>query len=458
MLGDALSPPDPMTPRRHPRWPTCILLGGALGCTASTGAATGDGADAGPVGGPSGEPGSASVSLNTDTAVEHIGGADALPPHLCHVELVCPGEIPDEPKIDCSIEIDDGRGEIVYAGGAGVELRGRSSLSAPKHQYSVELRDPDGAEAPADLLGMGAESDWVLNGMYYDRALYRNALAYDLFRAMHPARYAAEARHCDLRLDGEWLGVFLLTERIKRDDDRVTIPDDDGSGASFVVKLDDSGGLHPNALGNGTWAPVSPSDPTADQLAGMRAWLSAWESAAVTDPDALAAHLDLDAWADLVLLEELFKNNDAYYLSLHLWRPPAGPIHISPWDLDLALGQPDYNNNEDPESWVLYRPPLVASLAGVEGWDARLATRWAELRAGPLDPDAIHARIDAYQHTMGPAIDDNFAVWPIDSIQFGDDGLYPVSSYAEEDARVRAWIDARLVWMDDAVGSWSAGP
>jgi len=443
--------------RRHP---TCIwaLLGWALGCTAPSSAATVAGASDSHVGGSAGDPDTASVSLREDTAVEHIVGEGDPPPRLCYIDLACPGEIPDEPKIDCSIEIDDGQGEIVYAGGAGVELRGRSSLSAPKHQYSVELRHPDGSEAPTDLLGMGAESDWVLNGMYYDRALFRNALAYDLFAAMHPARHAAETRYCDLRLDGTWLGVFLLTERIKRDDDRVPIPVDDGTGASFVVKLDDSGGLHDNALGNGVWAPVSPSEPTAEQVAGMRGLLSAWESAASTDPNSLDAHLDLDAWADLVLLEELFKNNDAYYLSLHIWRPPEGPIHVSPWDLDLALGQPSYNNNEDPESWVLYRPPLVGSLAAIDGWDERLASRWAELRAGPLDRDAIHARIDAYQTTMGPAIDENFAVWPIDSIQFGSDYLYAVSSYAEEDARVRAWIDARLAWMDDEVGRWSAGP
>ena len=446
-----------MPTRRRPL-PTWTLLGWALGCTASTGAATGDRTSASYGGGDGGPADTASWELHEDTAVEHIAGVGDPPPSLCHIELVCPGEIPDEPKLDCSIEIDDGQGEIVYAGGAGVELRGRSSLSAPKHQYSVELRGPDGAEAPTDLLGMGAESDWVLNGMYYDRALYRNALAYDLFAAMSPARFAAEVRHCDLSLDGTWLGVFLLTERIKRDDDRVAIPVDDGSGASFVVKLDDSGGLHPNALGNGVWAPVSPSEPTAEQIAGMQALLSAWESAAQADPDTLDAHLDLDAWADLVLLEELFKNNDAYYLSLHIWRPPDGPIHVSPWDLDLALGQPSYNNNEDPQSWVLYRPPLVGSLAGIEGWDARLASRWAELRAGPLDRDAIHARIDGYQATMGPAIDDNFEVWPIHTIQFGSDYLYPVSSYAEEDARVRAWIDARLAWMDDEVGRWSAGP
>ena len=391
-----------------------------------------------------------------DPRVEDIAGDPVAPPALCHVVLVCPGEIPDEPKIDCTLDISGD--ETHYSGPAGVELRGRSSLSAPKHQYSIELRDPAGAEVSANLFGMGAESDWVLNGMYFDRALVRNALAYDLFREMDTSRYAAEVRYCDLVLDGDWLGVFLLTERVKADDDRIDIPPDDGSGESFVVKLDDAAGIHDNGLGHGTWAPVSPSVPDPTQVAGISAVLAGWEAAARTDPASLGDHLDLDHWVDLILLEELFKNNDAYYLSLYLWRAPGEPLRITPWDLDLALGQPSYNNNEDPHSWILYRPDTVAALSGIPGWDDRLADRWAELRAGPLHRDALHARIDTYQATMGDALPANFEVWPIEDIRFYGDYLYEVSSYAEEDARVRAWLDARLVWMDSEVGRWSDGP
>lgn len=153
-----------------------------------------------------------------------------------------------------------------------------------------------------------------------------------------------------------------------------------------------------------------------------------------------------------------FKNNDAYYLSLFIWRAPGEPLRITPWDLDLALGQPSYNNNEDPRSWILYRPDTVAALGRIDGWDDRLAERWAELRRGPLDRDAIHARIDGYQTTMGDAIEANFAVWPIEDIQFGGHYLYEVDSYDDENARVRAWIDTRLDWMDDNVGRWSDGP
>jgi len=442
----------PVSPRA-----VCFLLSGLLACSSEpTEAIPGATPPDSGVAGPGTDPPETIWSAEADSAVEDIAGDANVAPGLCAVQLDCPSEIPDEPKVDCDLQIAGD--EVEFEGRAGVELRGRSSLTAPKHQYSIELRDDAGDELSTSLFGMGGESDWVLNGMYYDRALFRNALAYDLFRAMDPTRYAAEVRYCDLVLDGDWLGVFLLTEQVKRDDDRIDIPVDDGTGSSFVLKLDDSGGIHDNALGHGSWAAISPRSPTAEQVDSISSVVSAWEDTAVHDPASLGDHLDLDSWADLVLLEELFKNNDAYYLSLFVWRAPGEPLRVTPWDLDLALGQPSYNNNEDPHSWVLYRPDTVAALGRIPGWDDRLATRWTALREGPLHRDAIHARIDGYQAIMGDSIEANFDVWAIDEIQFGGGYLYEVSSYSEEDTRVRAWIDTRLNWMDDNVDRWSVGP
>lgn len=454
----------------------------ALACSpASTGSADsgrddgrpwGDGgtaADGGSGDGGSGDSGTAGdggTSDGGDDTVETIPGGDDPAVGLCHITLDCDAEIPDEGRIPCALTVIDSDGDVYWDQYAGVETRGRSSGSAPKHQYSIELWDEDGDEGDANLLGMGDESDWVLNGNYYDRALIRNPLAYDLFNAAgavgsakHASspRYAAEHRYCDLVLDGSWVGIYSLMEKIKRDDDRIDIDGDDGTGSSFVVKLHDSDYLLANRLGYGGWKVVYPSDPDAGQRDGIRAWLEGWQAAALATPASLSDWVDLDSAVDVILLEELLKNTDAYYLSLHAFKDRDGVLHLVPWDLDLSLGQPNYNDNENPRSWVYYRPAVADAFGDVPGFDERLATRWAELRAGPWATDQILARIDGYQETMGEdAIAHNFEVWPIGSIAFGD-YLYPVSSYAEEDARVRAWIEVRAAWMDDHVDTWSRG-
>ena len=119
----------------------------------------------------------------------------------------------------------------------------------------------------------------------------------------------------------------------------------------------------------------------------------------------------------------------------------------------LKFGQPSYNDNENPESWILYRPALEADMALAPGFHERMASTWATWRATELSDATIDATLAANPALLGDAVDRNFERWPIGDIQFGG-YLYAVSSYDEELARVSAFVHARLAWMDDNVASW----
>ena len=380
------------------------------------------------------------------------GDTGERPTLLCAMELSCAQDIPDEPEVPCWFTVESGYGELEYEGWAGVETRGRSSANAPKHQYGVELWvDEAGSEtASANLGGMGAESDWVLNGAYFDRSLFRNVFAFDLYRDF--GHYAPEVRFCELVLDGELLGIYHLAERVKRDDDRIDLPEETGTGERFVLYLDDEGGFT-NTGGSGYWTWIYPhaSRLPAGTSEAVGALLAGWQADYSAGGSGLD-WLDLDSSVDLVLLEELVKNNDAYYLSLYLWRD-GGQLHWVPWDLDLSLGQPSYNDNENPETWIAYRPSFIASMGNDPVFRERLRTRWDELRAGVLADEAVRARIDGYLEVMEPGLDANWAVWDITTIQFGG-YLYEVGSYEEEVQRVRSFVQARLDWMDGAIETW----
>ena len=49
----------------------------------------------------------------------------------------------------------------------------------------------------------------------------RNVLAYSFSNKI--GRYASRSRFCELILNGEYMGVFVLLEKIKRDKNRVDI-------------------------------------------------------------------------------------------------------------------------------------------------------------------------------------------------------------------------------------------
>ncbi|MEM9493545.1 MAG: CotH kinase family protein, partial [Myxococcota bacterium] len=116
-----------------------------------------------------------------------------------------------------------------YTGGAAIRIRGNSSVDYPKKQFSVELRDSMGQDTDASLLGMPAEEDWILHAPYSDKTLQRNVLMYALSNSI--SRYAARTRFVELFVceGGETLsmssyrGVYILMEKLKRDDNRIAI-------------------------------------------------------------------------------------------------------------------------------------------------------------------------------------------------------------------------------------------
>ena len=167
--------------------------------------------------------------------------------------------------------------------------------------------------------------------------------------------------------------------------------------------------------------------------------------------------MDLDSAVDFVLLQELGKGNDAYFLSMHVWKDVDGTLHFTPWDLDLSLGQPLYGDSTLTNGWVAYRPALIQALANDPRFQARLVERWTELRETAFSAESIEARIQRYQATFGDRVDENFARWPIEEIQFLDNQLPPRASFEEEMEVVRGWIDGRLPWVDEHIGAYAAG-
>ena len=380
---------------------------------------------------------------------------------LCQLALECETHIGDGVQTECAFSVTTQAGEIQFAGPANVWQRGRSSRYIEKHQYGVELHDEAGADANVDLLGMGDESDWIVNGNWYDRSLVRNKLGYDLFRSFGDGeRYAAESRYCELTLNGEYEGIFLLQERIKRDNDRIDIQADPGDGLSLVLKQDDDECFYLNQTTHGCWKLVYPSESTIspESSEGAYSWLYEMEDAVrrgdPSDPNGAWSFIDEDSFIDVLLLEELVKNEDFCWTSLHSWKDHDGLLQFTPWDLDMGYGNlANYEDYGTTDTWIAYRPELFALPGSAAETHTRMAARWAELRAGVLAEDAMLSRIDAMQATMGDALARNLERWPIEQVGYGN-YFYPVSTYAEEDAHVRTWLHERLIWMDGNVARW----
>ncbi len=340
--------------------------------------------------------------------------------------------------------------------------QGGNTLAVALHQVSADssdlrfdLRlDAKGADKDVNLFGMGAEEDWILNGNWVDRALFRNKLSFDLFQSFGgPERYAPESVFVQLTVDGDWMGIYTLGERIKRDPSRLPLQD-----GSFIVKSDDQDEpLVENRVGYGDWVLVHPHDGdlTDETLELATSWIEGWQDAVVGwdyDPDeGIFAWMDMDSAIDFVLQQELAKNIDAYTLSVHIWRDDEGLLHLTPWDFDLAYGYPV--DDCGAEGWAR-RQEWVYAMADHPYFDDALAARWDELRAGPLADETLLAWTARYRAVLEPWVEANAERWPLEEISFeseGQDWLCPVDSYQAEHERFDSWLLQRTAWMDSNI-------
>ena len=399
------------------------------------------------------------ITPNTDAAVTESRYED--PPEICHIDVTCDETIPDEPKTPCEVSIRSNEGNIEYDGWAGIELRGRSSRDFAKKQYGLELWSDAGAteKTARNLFDMGEEQDWILNGAYVDRSFIRNTLLFAMFRDLGDReRYTAESVYCDLTLNEDFQGIYILSEKIKRDKSRVDIPQDSSEdGNSFIVKNVDqwssSAGFKSVEIAHGDWSLVYPHKDraTSTQVAGASNHLQGLINAVRSgDTRQIFERLDFENTIDFILLEEFAKNVDGFHLSIYLAKEPGSPFRFVPWDFDLSFGQPKYGDGFSAEGWIETDSELFTTLRRDSTFQSAMRSRWQELRRDLWSDELIFKRMDYFLKTIEGHVNKNNDRWPLEDIQFLDevDNLYPIVSHADEIQKVRSWIQARLSWMD----------
>ncbi|MFN7147765.1 MAG: CotH kinase family protein, partial [Myxococcota bacterium] len=299
--------------------------------------------------------------------------------HLPVLRIAADGPIGDTEKTPGLLEVieehagtheDLDTAPRAYVVSIGIEIHGSSSTGYPKLGYKLECRNGAGEDDDCALVGLPEGSDWVLHAPYSDKTYMRNALAYGLGRDAADAsgRWEPRAQHVELYLDGEYRGIYLLVERVSRETDRLDIPKttlEDGTVAGgFIVKVDQhrSAGFD-TAVGTPLdWVSPKTDKVTAEEAAYLLAWFDQMEAALAADTWAdpvvgYPAWLDVDAWVDHWLLNELTHNIDAYRLSAYLWvdgPPGAAKLRAGPlWDFDRAWGNRNYCDTWNTYGWIV---------------------------------------------------------------------------------------------------------
>ncbi|MCG9911319.1 MAG: CotH kinase family protein [Flavobacteriales bacterium] len=414
--------------------------------------------------------------------------------------------IPDDPKVPANLKlIYNGEGvrnyltdtTYDYQGQIGIELRGSSSQGMPKKPYGFETWDAQQNDLKVSLLGMPVESDWVLTANYSDKTLFRNALSYNL--ANKTGQYAPRTRFCEVVVNDDYKGVYILTEKIKRDSGRVNIAklnSFDISGneltGGYILKIDKttgSGGAGwasqippPNASGNQTiyyqYVYPKPDSIQPAQQQYIKSFVDSFEAAlaapAFQDPVmGWRRFMDENSVIDFMLVNEMSRNVDGYRISTFLYKEKitrGNKLKLGPvWDYDIAWQNANYCSGANTTGWAYD----FNSVCGNDGllvpfwwqrfrqdtlFNKRLYCRYTEFRNTFLSNAALAALADSMAAVLDESQVRNFERWPILGTYVWPNPNPIPTTYSGEISKLKQWFINRMAWLDGQIAPFATPP
>ncbi len=373
-------------------------------------------------------------------------------------------------------------GQTDSAGLATINIRGQSSYGFSKHQYHLEMYDEQGNETDVAILGLPAESDWVLQGPYSDKSLIRNELSYRWSNEM--GRYAPRTRLIELFLNAngstvtmdDYVGVYVLMEKIKIGPNRVDIAKLDASDdaepeitGGYIIKKDkfDSDDVWFTTNRGQTLIYQDPNghDLTQAQRDWIRNYMNSFEavlygSSFANQDIGYAKYIDVGSFVDSHILVELTKNVDGFRLSTYMHKDRNGKLVMGPaWDYNLSMGNADdyWNDGWLPTGWYFAHLgdgdyPYWRRLFADPEFELAYADRWFALRRDLFATERLIGIIEDYATLLDEPAARNFNRWRI----LGTDiwpNWYIAKTFREEITWMQQWVASRLAWMDSRIAA-----
>lgn len=406
-----------------------------------------------------------SIFITTD-----VGSMDAVLADKDHKE---PGHI----------SISDADGKLAYDGRlTHIKGRGNGSWWGAKRPFNIKLGEA------ADLLDMGSARRWSLISMESDQSLLRNTLSYDLADAVGMP-FSPDSELVDLWIDGNYYGVYMLTDRIDISEGNVNITNLEE--ATEAVNLDDLStypqieGDSRNLLRRYTDIPNDPEDITGGyllevdkyyytdkdavfstddiyyvtlkspeyaskaQLDYIEDYVRQVEKAILdTDSDDYMNYIDVDSWVKMFLLQEIFANSDFMGSSQYFYKdidPEGGiaPLYAGPvWDMDVSLGNDEFSSGIGDNVLLINSRTWARELYQNESFYNRMVESYKNDFRPEIDK-ILNQTLDAYAQKLADSAAMNFLRWAEDPKQ-DERAVLP-----EGIEHIRSYLTSRIAILDN---------
>ncbi len=310
-----------------------------------------------------------------------------------------------------------------------LRYRGDTSRAFSKHSFAIKLVESDDPlnNRNLPLLGMASDNEWVLHGPFLDKTLLRNYMWMNI--SAEVMGYAPAVRFCELILDGEYQGVYVLMETISENDHRVNLTEYEPGDivCSYIFRIGSN--LNPlktidtfslYTLRLETSREVEVIYPTTQyQTEQIHDYISAdiseierlLYSSHMNDRSRLYQdYLDVDSFVNYYILQEYLGVSDMFLKSTYFYKDVRGKLHIGPvWDYNNVLD--NFFSPVNMETFLLSQRGWYGQLMQDEVFVNKVITRYQELRKGILSETRLNAYLDDTIAWLGSAVDRNWEVW-----------------------------------------------
>ena len=313
-----------------------------------------------------------------------------------------------------------------FESGVNVKGRGNSTWNRmPKKPYRLKF------DEKVSLLGEPKDKSWVLLANYADKTMLRNHIT----NYMGSISQLECSHFFELVLNGEYVGTYQLTDKLKIAKHRVNVGDD-----GFLLEIDDYAPKEDDARYFKTphlRQPVNVKDPDVEygdeRFNYIKDYVTTIDSILYSPAFAdfekgWQKWLDMDSFVDWYIINEITKNTDGVmWSSCFMNIKQGGKLKMGPlWDYDLAYA------NYEPNADVLTP----------EGFRIKTANWFERLFKDPIFVQG-YLRYAAEENDKKWGTLNNI-IWP---------NAYAWGSYQDEVQFLKDWISTRMDWLYENINT-----
>ena len=363
--------------------------------------------------------------------------------------------------LKCSIAVDGGSVFDDYRGNGQIRGRGNSSwLWYDKKPYRIKL------DASSGILGLKSNRDWVLLANYRDPTDLMNTFAFEVADLLG-LPFVNHTRYVEVTLNGNYIGLYQLTEQVEEGNHRVDI--DETNGVLICLDADDGPYYSPGA-GDNFWSSVFdlpicvkyPEIPTAEQLSSIQHDFAQLENAVNNhDYKEVDSLMDIKSFIDYLILEEFVYNVEIDApRSVFMFKDAGGKFVMGPaWDFDAGF---DFDwgtmmtghNYFNAQELVMGTDPVnhtngyaisgfFTQMFRNEQFVTEYKARWNEVKGniftGPW------SKMDEYNIALQDALARDLKRWPINK------------NYNTETTRMKTWLSNRVTYLNTVINNYPGG-